>query len=61
MKKGKKIKLSKFTIAKVDNLQLKGGVVSNACASEVCITDDCTTSFLTTCKTTLGSRTSDSL
>lgn len=60
MKKEKKIKLSKFTIAKIDNLQLKGGVASNACASEACITDDCT-SIITTCRTTLGSRTSDSL
>lgn len=62
MKKNKKIKLSTFTIAKLNNSALKGGVASNACNTDVNVA--CLEVFTYDpdgCKGTIPTRPSDSL
>ena len=58
MKNERKLKFSKFKVAKINNLQVKGGVESNACATVACMPSE---SCDTECKTTTTTRPPDSL
>ncbi len=63
MKKERKMKFSKFKIAKINHLQLKGGVNSNACETNVnCLTiETCSPDPTDSCTPTVQTRTDDSL